>query len=274
MKLCDIRTLVFSILCLLCYVMQWFYLNKINILIIFVTSLQVFQQLVIIHNFAHCPIFKSKTLNSMYGIMLTLLSGAPASLFIPGHNESHHKHLETDKDMTRTTKMTYKYETLNLILFFPTVIFDVIQNDTNFMMKQFKQRNLIFFQFFLEFVILHLFFIKMTLVNFYKFFFVYILPTLFGKYMIITLNILQHRWCKPDTKFEHSRNFTGSILNFLLLNNGYHTLHHNNPGLHWSLLKEKHKKYENMIPEYLIYDNIIYYIIKDYFYKDLQLIAS
>ncbi|KAJ3024737.1 UNVERIFIED_CONTAM: hypothetical protein HDU68_007814 [Siphonaria sp. JEL0065] len=39
-----------------------------------------------------------------------------------------------------------------------------------------------------------------------------------------------------------SRNFTGSITNFLFFNNGYHNIHHIKPILHWSKLPEAHQQ--------------------------------
>lgn len=42
--------------------------------------------------------------------------------------------------------------------------------------------------------------------------------------------------------FNTARNFTSPTLNFLLMNNGYHTIHHHKPFLHWSLLKEAHQR--------------------------------
>lgn len=52
------------------------------------------------------------------------------------------------------------------------------------------------------------------------------------------------QWVWPDSKYNHSRNFTGPILNFFCFNNGYHTQHHISPGLHWSLLPMRHKDIE------------------------------
>ena len=66
---------------------------------------------------------------------------------------------------------------------------------------------------------------------------VYIVPTMIGKYLIVTLNMLQHKGCDPESKYNHSRNFTGPILNFFCFNNGYHTQHH--ISLHWSLLPKR-----------------------------------
>ena len=37
--------------------------------------------------------------------------------------------------------------------------------------------------------------------------------------------MLQHKGCDPDSKYNHSRNFTVPILNFFCFNNGYKTQH-------------------------------------------------
>lgn len=38
--------------------------------------------------------------------------------------------------------------------------------------------------------------------------------------MIVTLNLLQHDGCDPQHRVNHSRNFTGPILNYFCFNNG------------------------------------------------------
>lgn len=52
--------------------------------------------------------------------------------------------------------------------------------------------------------------------------------------------MLQHDGCDMNSKYNFSRNFTGSILNFFAYNNGYHTAHHLWPGLHWTSLPTVH----------------------------------
>jgi len=44
------------------------------------------------------------------------------------------------------------------------------------------------------------------------------------------------------TSFNTARNFVSPVLNWLLMNNGYHTIHHHKPFLHWSLLKAAHER--------------------------------
>lgn len=128
----DSRTIVFCFLSLASYNYYWF--NFKNNLIFLIVSLQSFQMSVIVHNCAHTYPFKYALLNNIFFIFLTLLSGSPTSLYIPGHNKSHHLHLETEKDMMRTTKMKYKNEFLNLVLFAPSVLPDIIKNERVYML--------------------------------------------------------------------------------------------------------------------------------------------
>lgn len=258
----DLRSIFFSCLTLLLYLFHWHH-STFSLLLFFISSLQAFQQAVCIHNFAHCPVFHSKILNDIYGILLTILSGAPSSLYVPGHNETHHRHLETEKDVMRTTQMTYKHECLNILLFFPTIFLNILKNDFIYMNEKRKLKKRIYYVYFIENTILHFLLLFLFSTSLSKMLSRYFIPTLIGKYMIVTLNILQHKGCDPNSKYAHSRNFTGYILNFLFFNNGFHTQHHNTPGLHWSKLEIQHKKIEHLIPQYLNQSNILLYLFDE-----------
>ena len=245
----DLRSIVFSMLCMLIYIIQWNVQLKLYIRVVFftITSLQAFQQTVIIHNCAHCHPFTSRINNEIYFILLSALSATPVSLYVPGHNMSHHKHLESEKDVMRTSKMKYKSECLNLLLFMPTILIDIQRNDLHYMMIQYRCGNSIFWRFVREIIIVHICIVGTLYMDYKKAILIYVGPTIIGKYMIITLNMLQHYGCDPNSKFNHSRNFTGNMLNYFYFNNGYHTVHHNNPGLHWSKTKARHDEIKDCI---------------------------
>ena len=59
---------------------------------------------------------------------------------------------------------------------------------------------------------------------------------------IVSINLLQHQDCDFDSRFDHSRNWTGKMLNWCLFNNGFHTAHHLYPGAHWSQLPKLHDR--------------------------------
>merc|ERR1712008_269590 len=59
-----------------------------------------------------------------------------------------------------------------------------------------------------------------------------------------SINLPQHDGCPSpeEDRYNFARNFTGPILNFFTCNNGYHTIHHLFPGMHWSKLKQEHER--------------------------------
>jgi len=52
----------------------------------------------------------------------------------------------------------------------------------------------------------------------------------------------QHDACDVSSDWNHSRNFVGRAFNWIMCNNGYHTIHHNRAGLHWTELARAHEK--------------------------------
>lgn len=81
---------------------------------------------------------------------------------------------------------------------------------------------------------------------------------------LVGVNYVQHEGCDPDTEFAHSRNFTGGWTNWLLFNNGYHTAHHAQPGLHWSDTKALHESLQDRIPPHLIESSAVRYMVRRY----------
>ena len=73
------------------------------------------------HNTVHSPVFHQRWLNRVFQVALTLTYGHPVSAYVPGHNLSHHKYTQTRRDVMRTSKLRYRWNLLNQILFFHTV---------------------------------------------------------------------------------------------------------------------------------------------------------
>ena len=259
----DWRTMGFVMLCMASFIFQWnisVQSPAISTLLFGVTCLQAFQQAVIVHNCAHCAPFTTRTENELFFLVLGILSGAPVSLYVPGHNLSHHAHLETEEDVMRTTKMTYRNEAANLILFAPSIVGAIQKNDMHYMKLQYLDNTPLFWRFLRETLLAHILLLTLLYRDWNACLQVYLLPTLLGKYMIVSLNMLQHYRCDANSKFAHSRNFTGTILNYFFFNNGYHTVHHNAPGLHWSKTKKKHDEIKEFIPLELQQRCILRYI--------------
>jgi len=160
--------------------------------------------------------------------------------YVPGHNLSHHKYLQTRKDIMRTSKIKYQSQMLNLLLFFPSILGAIQKNDVSYMSAQRAKGRAIYTYFVQEISAYHLLLVALFLADWRKALWIYFLPALLGKDCLVSLNILQHDGCDPKHPYNHSRNFTNPVLNYLLFNNGFHVIHHMMPGVHWSLTKAKH----------------------------------
>src|SRR5262249_4771656 len=56
---------------------------------------------VVAHNTVHCPVFRRRWQNSAFQLWVSLSYGFPISEYIPGHNLSHHRHLQAREDVMR-----------------------------------------------------------------------------------------------------------------------------------------------------------------------------
>lgn len=194
------------------------------------------------HNAIHCPVFKNRTANKIYQAVLTLIYGHPTSSYVPGHNLSHHKHTQTRRDVMRTTKARLPYHLLNLFFFFPRISKDIMRADTAYTKAMRTRHPRWFRQMVLEVVVLWSVTIALFVIDWRKALVFWLVPHLYAQWGIVTFNLLQHDGCDENSDYNHSRNFVGRFVNWWTFNNGFHTIHHMHPGLHWSLAPEAHAR--------------------------------
>jgi fatty acid desaturase len=192
------------------------------------------------HNTVHCPVFKSRGLNRVFQVVLTLTYGHPVSAYVPGHNLSHHKHTQTRRDVMRTSKVRFKSQFLNGLLFMPTVGKDILRADMRYFAAMYRKNPAWFRQMLVEFIVFGGLSVALVVMDWQKFILYVLIPHQYAAWGIITMNLLQHDGCDETTEYNHSRNFVGKLVNWWTYNNGYHSVHHEEPGLHWSLLPEAH----------------------------------
>jgi fatty acid desaturase len=195
---------------------------------------------VIAHNTVHTPVFRKRWLNQAFQVWVSLSYGFPISEYIPGHNLSHHRFTQMREDVMRTTKVRFKWNLLNLLFFFPAVTPAILRTNAEFRRLDERRARRWRRQLLLETIIVWSVKIGLVLLDWRKALLLVLVPQLFANFGIVTINFLQHDGCDPEHPANHSRNFVGPILNFLALNNGYHGIHHLQPGLHWSLLPNAH----------------------------------
>lgn len=214
--------------------------------------LLAFQCAVATHNQMHLAMFGNDHLNTVWRVILTLAYGHPTSTFIPGHNISHHAFMQQQRDHMRTSKVQFKWNLLNLLLFMPIVAGDVLWGDVRYALVQYRRKTHFHRRLSIEFGALAAVSIWLAYTDIKRFLLFVQIPHYFAQWAIATLNLLQHDGCDvpppadplmhKSPNYNGSRNFTGLLINFFCYNNGYHTIHHLHPRMHWSLLRDEHQK--------------------------------
>lgn len=196
---------------------------------------------VVIHNHLHQGIFHSKPANLWLRCVLSFGALYPASTNVPAHNLVHH-HFEDDgqPDWAAPDSVGFRWNLLNLV-HFPNVVgtqtFAGVQRWKSVLDRRAFRRQYLCEQIFAFGLT------AVLLVNdFWTALFFVVLPQLYGARCILRINLIQHDRCDIDSEWNHSRNFVGRAFNWIMCNNGYHTIHHNKAGLHWSELARAHER--------------------------------
>ena len=89
-------------------------------------------------------------------------------------------------------------------------------------------------------------------------------PALFASWAMMFINYVQHVGCDSTSKNNHSRNFVGSWENWFVFDAGLHTVHHENPGVHWSAYRELHRQRAAGIHPSLCQRNVFSFVVNRY----------
>jgi len=202
---------------------------------------------VISHNALHVPVFHSSKLQKLFQLALTGAYGQPVSVYQPGHNRSHHRHTGTRQDLMRSTKLQYERNWLNILLskeHAPGAT-GGLRLAVNFYKVQWNIRRDLVYTFLIELAFTGLVLFGTAILSPRKCLLYVYGAHMAGQTFINSINYLQHDGCDVDPGhkgYNHARNFTGWFFNYIFLNNGYHTIHHMKPGLHWSVLPDHHAR--------------------------------
>jgi len=226
-----------------------------------------FQGAVAAHNAIHCPVFARRRVEHVYRCILTLVYGHPVSAFVPVHNLSHHRHLESSRDVMRTSKATSRWNLLNLLFFTARISGDLWRAELRYLTFAWHRRARWRRQLLGEVAALVPSLIVLAVLDYRKFLVFVVLPHLYAAWGIVTMNLLQHDGTDMELPHRHSRNFVGPIVNWLSFNNGFHAVHHAHPNLHWSRAPAAHERLSAPhVPAELIESSLLAYVVRAYVY--------
>jgi len=204
------------------------------------------QDAVIAHNHNHVSIFLTRWANLAVGVVISFFYGYPSIGWIPTHNMNHHRFNNKPGDYSITTRPFRKVGLLAVLAYSTVTSLTQTRLIVPFLKKCRTQNPFIFWRGVLEYVAFYGGMAVLFVIDWRPALCLLIVQQV-ALFVIQHFNYIQHIGTDSYSKRNHSRNFTGRMMNALLFNNGYHTVHHDKPGAHWSRTPALHRAIESEI---------------------------
>jgi beta-carotene hydroxylase len=258
----DRRTLAFMAVTTALLIVQW-NLTAVQPILYLWALFMAISVAIVAHNHNHAPIWKSRLLNILTDYWLTLFYGFPAFVWIPTHNKNHHFLNNKQGDYTLTYRFSEKNNIFTL-LSYPSISSYFQQKPTaDFLKTLWRSNRPKFYLAASQYLLLAAYYAAAIFWNWKKAVLFIVIPHQVSLFSVLIFNYVQHVHADEESDYNHTRNFTGFI-NVLLFNNGYHTIHHQSPGLHWSETAAAQKKIQHLIDPSLNERSFWWYIVRVY----------
>ncbi|MBS2032632.1 MAG: fatty acid desaturase [Deltaproteobacteria bacterium] len=202
---------------------------------------------VISHNHNHGNIWKWKPANVVTSWVISIYYGFPCIAWVPTHNQVHHRLNNKPGDTSRSPKY-FKKNHLLALLVYPTLTGIEQQVEIKAFFGTLWKRNKKAWAIAAsEYAVFFGFLAVMLFLDWRKALLFFVIPQQFALFTIQVFNYVQHVEADAHSEWNHSRNFVSPVLNALLFNNGYHTVHHLKPGVHWSQTPALHAEHVSKI---------------------------
>ncbi|HEY3253959.1 MAG TPA: fatty acid desaturase, partial [Polyangiaceae bacterium] len=217
--------------------------------------------------------FRGKRQNSLYSAWLSFFYGCPLFVWIPTHNQNHHRYLDGPGDATQSSKLAPQ-DSLLRALCYPTRS-AIAQSPLiwRYVRDARRQHPARFRQIILEtatVVLGHTAALGLALALYGPgrgaalYAYALGIPALYAAWSMMFTNYLQHVDCDHASPDGHSRNFVSRWMNWLVFDAGYHTVHHEHAGSHWSNYPRLHAARAAGIPPDLIESTLLGYCVRRY----------
>jgi fatty acid desaturase len=218
---------------------------------------------IIAHNHNHVPLWRSRLLNILTDYWLTLFYGFPAFGWVPTHNKNHHALNNKQGDYTLTYRISEK-NNLFTLLSYPSISSYFQQKPiAEHLKKLWGSNRRKFYLAASQYLVLGLYYVALFLWNWKKAALFILIPHQVSLFSVLIFNYVQHVHTDEESDYNHARNFVG-LINPALFNNGYHTIHHQSPGIHWSETPAAQRKIERLIDPSLNERSFWWYLLRVY----------
>jgi beta-carotene hydroxylase len=228
---------------------------------------------VLTHYHNHLGVFRHRLFNRLYSLWLSIFYGFPVFSWIPTHNQNHHKYHNGPGDHTSTAKLKNGDSFLTL-LFYPTRSSAWQLPALITYLNRLKSSNSSAYYWSIAQCLVvplaHVSFLSLLMVRHGElmglstYVVALLLPALFAPWSMMVINYLQHIDCDPSSDHDHSRNFVGRLENWFVFDAGLHTVHHENPGTHFSEYQRLHRERQNLVSPHLNQRNVFSFVLNRY----------
>ena len=224
-----------------------------------------FAAAVISHNHNHVGTFRARKLNLLTNYILGIFYGHPVIGWIPTHNQNHHVYNNREGDVSRSPKVFRGNHLLALAVYPPLTSMAQTKLIYAWLGGLRRSNRRLFWSAMSEYAVFFTLMGTAFVLDWRKAVVLLVVPQQFGLFGIQTVNFWQHIEADADSEWNHSRNFTGWLLNALLFDNGFHTVHHLKPGAHWSTLPALHREHGPKVDPVLNQQAAHVWIFRTYF---------
>jgi beta-carotene hydroxylase len=258
----DRRTLSYMAVATAMLIVQW-NLAAIQPIIYLWSLFMAVSVAIIAHNHNHVPMWRSRFLNILTDYWLTLFYGFPAFVWIPTHNKNHHFLNNKQGDYTITYRISEK-NNLFTLLTYPTISSYFQQKPIANYVRNLRRSNPPkFYLAVSQYLVLALYYLAAIVWNWKKAVLFIVIPHQVSLFSVLIFNYVQHVHTDEESAYNHARNFTG-LINLALFNNGYHTIHHEAPGIHWSETPAAQKEIQHLIDPALNERSFWWFVLRVY----------
>lgn len=258
----DFKSLLYMFVTTVMFIFLW-QAESVNFLIYIWYLFMAVSVSVMAHNHNHLPMWRSKFMNVVTDLWITCFYGFPIFAWTPTHNQNHHKFVNKEPDFTKTYRYSEK-NTIFTLLSYPAISGYFQQSSLLIYLKdRYKKNRQTFWLCILQIVVLVGWYLTFGLIDWWKALIYVFIPHQVSLFSVLIFNYVQHVHADEESDYNHSRNIMGA-LNFMLFNNGLHTVHHLNANMHWSLLREAHDKVDHLIDDSLKEQSFWWYLFRVY----------
>lgn len=219
------------------------------------------------HNHQHLNICTSNKWNQLLSILLSVNIGQSGTSTIAMHQLNHHAFNNSELDLANSRQVKFRWNFLNLIFYPFIIVINYRKKKNQLLIELEKKQKGLSKKIKIELWAIRFIIIIYLIININIFIWLVLIPYAIGLWAILAINLIQHHYTDQNNNFNESSNFTGLILNYFLLNSGYHSAHHRYPSHHWSLLPDLHKNIEKNIPPGFIRKSFALFIVTQFLFK-------